>query len=161
MWTWTSGQPTNMTDLEMILRMAAAMGAGAVIGLERQRANKLAGTKTNALVCVGACLFTIIGVILGGTDDSARIVGQIASGIGFLGAGAILRDGTSVKGLTTAATVWCAAAVGALIGIGQFKVALVASLFILLCNLILRPVSNRIFPRPVSDPEEDSTITRP
>ena len=103
----------SLTDF--VVRVGVALILGSLIGAEREWRNKLAGLKTNALVCVGSALFTCIGFYAGAASeyaDPTRIAAQIASGIGFLGAGVIMRDGMSIRGLTTAATVWCAVAGG-------------------------------------------------
>lgn len=140
----------------MILRCFVALAAGAVIGAERRRGNKLAGIKTHALVCVGASLFTVLGIEFGGGTEGARVVGQIASGIGFLGAGAILRDGTTVKGLTSAANIWCVAAIGCLAGAGLLRLVLYGTVAILVCLLALKQVSIHMFPEVLLDDEEES-----
>jgi putative Mg2+ transporter-C (MgtC) family protein len=99
---------------------------GTVIGFERQYRARMAGLRTNALVAVGATLFVLLSAngFSGATADPTRVAAQIVSGIGFLGAGVILRDGLNLRGLNTAATLWCSAAVGALAGAGMFTVAL-------------------------------------
>jgi len=123
-------------------RLALALALGAVLGLERQLHHKAAGTKTHALVALGAALFVLLAEGMPG-DASApgRVAGQIITGIGFLGAGAILRrDSSTVTGLTTAATVWCAGAIGTLAGLGSWYQALVGTRFILVANVLLRPL---------------------
>ena len=135
-----------MTLLEFSMRVGLALLLGALIGAEREWRHKLAGLKTNALVCVGSALFTCIGYQqIAGQIDPTRIVGQIASGIGFLGAGAILRDGLNIRGLTTAATVWCAAAVGTMAGAGMLVPAVVGTGFIFGCNLALKEMAGMLF----------------
>ncbi|HBK93500.1 MAG TPA: magnesium transporter MgtC, partial [Porphyromonadaceae bacterium] len=106
-----------------------AVAAGGAVGLERQINNKSAGFRTNTLVSVGACIYVLINVILtenGG--DPTRIIGQIVTGIGFLGAGVILHRGINVQGLTTAATIWCSAALGSLAGLGLYVELLISAL---------------------------------
>ena len=114
------------------LRILLSIGLGALIGLERQLRARSAGIRTNALVSLGSCLFTTVGVytLAACTGDPTRVAAQVASGIGFLGAGAILRsrDGSRVEGLTTAASIWMTAAIGMAVGIGQAMLALVATL---------------------------------
>jgi putative Mg2+ transporter-C (MgtC) family protein len=117
---------------------------GALIGAERQWRNRNAGLRTNALVSVGAAAFVMIGGMTAGGDATMRIAAQVVSGIGFLGAGVILREGLSVRGLNTAATMWCSAAVGALCGTGFAKVAAVFALIVLIANVVLRPVARRL-----------------
>ena len=104
------------------IRLLAAMTAGALIGLERQRSNKSAGIRTNTLVAMGASMYVLVSVNLSDLDgtDPSRIISQIITGIGFLGAGVILHHKGSIRGLTTAATVWCSAGLGVLGGLGMF-----------------------------------------
>ena len=138
---------SNLTIIDFSMRVGLALILGSLIGAEREWKNKLAGLKTNALVCVGSALFTCIGydAAMSSNTDPTRIVGQIASGIGFLGAGAILRDGLNIRGLTTAATVWCAAAIGTMAGAGMLLHAVVGTGFIFGCNLALKGMSNLLF----------------
>src|SRR5260221_1732450 len=99
------------------LRLGIALILGTVVGLERQYHHRMAGTRTNALVSVAAAAFAMIGISLSETGSDSRVIGQIVSGVGFLGAGVIFKEGGTVHGLNTAATIWCSAAVGALAGI--------------------------------------------
>lgn len=108
-----------MTAYLLITRLIIALVLGASISLERQLRHRMAGTRTNALVATGAAAFTIVGqLIQGDPTNQARVVAYIVSGIGFLGIGAIFKEGTNIQGLNTAATVWCSAAVGTLAGMG-------------------------------------------
>ena len=120
--------------------------AGAV-GLERQWRQRMAGTRTNALVAAGAAAFVMCGLLLE-DDPSARgrIVSYVVSGVGFLGAGVIFKEGGNVRGLNTAATIWCSAAIGALTGLGALKLALVLASAVLLTNMVLRPLAYRLHP---------------
>jgi putative Mg2+ transporter-C (MgtC) family protein len=104
--------------------------------------------RTNALVALGAAVFVLAGLLAGG-DSAARIAGQVVSGIGFLGGGVILREGLTVRGLSTAATIWCSAAFGVLCGFGDFAEATVAAVIVLGANLLLRPVVASINRRPM------------
>jgi len=116
-----------------LLRLLLAVAFGGVVGLEREFRDKPAGFRTIVLICVGACVFTIVSQRIGGPDqDHTRIAAQIVSGIGFLGAGAIIRDRASVVGLTTAATIWAVAAIGTALGFGELGLAAVGTLIILL-----------------------------
>lgn len=133
-----------MNLMDFVLRVGCALALGTLIGAEREWRHKLAGLKTNALVCVGAALFSILGYAYPGSDPS-RIAAQIASGIGFLGAGAIIRDGMNIRGLTTAATIWSAAAVGAMAGSGWIAQALIGTVFIVACNVVLKECSRLFF----------------
>jgi putative Mg2+ transporter-C (MgtC) family protein len=129
---------------ELTLRLIIAAGAGLVLGLERELRGHPAGTRTHALVAVGAALFTVAGaygfadVDRGPNVDPARIAAQVASGVGFLGAGAILRQGLGVRGLTTAATLWMAAAVGVASGAGAYPAVLVGTVVVLVVLVALR-----------------------
>ena len=117
--------------LEDVARILIAVLVGGLIGAEREYRDKAAGFRTMIFICVGSALFTICSIKIGGESDAARIAAQIVSGVGFLGAGAILRDGGRVVGLTTAATIWLTAALGLGIGGGQIALVLVATGIIL------------------------------
>jgi putative Mg2+ transporter-C (MgtC) family protein len=135
----------DIGPLEFLVRLSVAVALGALIGVERQVSHHTAGLKTNALVSTGAALF----VMLAGHADQhseaySRIAAQIISGIGFLGGGVILRDGLHVRGLTTAATLWCAAAVGTLAGSGTPRRASMGCIAVLCVNVILKPISRKL-----------------
>ncbi|MGO4455684.1 MgtC/SapB family protein [Arthrobacter sp. RAF14] len=131
-----------MDTLDLTLRMATGLGLGAAIGFERQLRSRTAGLRTNALVSLGAALFVIMGAFsfTGERADPTRVAAQIVSGIGFLGAGVIMKQGASVSGLNTAATLWASAAVGALAGGGMLLPAFGRTLAVVLSNLLLRPL---------------------
>ncbi|HEV2954355.1 MAG TPA: MgtC/SapB family protein [Candidatus Dormibacteraeota bacterium] len=133
-----------MSDIEFALRLAAAVGCGVVIGLERQWRQRMAGLRTNALVAAGACLFVLLQVSMSTGANGDRIVAQIVSGVGFLGAGVIMREGLSVRGINTAATIWCSAAVGCLAGVGLFLFAFAGAAVIVFANVLLRPVARGV-----------------
>ncbi|NYF79846.1 MgtC/SapB family protein [Granulicella arctica] len=137
----------GINTLQFALRLSLAIGMGASVGLERQWRQRMAGTRTNALVAAGAAAFVMCGLLLN-NDPSARgrIVSYVVSGVGFLGAGVIFKDGASVRGLNTAATIWCSAAVGALSGLGSLNLALVLAAAVLLTNMALRPLAYRLHP---------------
>src|SRR5437660_3662500 len=122
------------------IRLGIALILGAAMGLERQWHHRMAGTRTNALVAAAAAVFSMIGLSMGG-ENNGRIVGQIVSGIGFLGAGVIFKEGGTIHGLNTAATVWCSAAVGALAGIGNPFYAATVAVAAVLTNIALRPLA--------------------
>lgn len=129
----------------VLLRVAAAMLLGAVVGAERQLRQRMAGLRTNALVASGASLFVLVASFTGDDLSSAgRISGQVVSGIGFLGAGVIMREGMNVRGLNTAATLWCSAALGVLCGLGLLAEALVGTLVVLCANVLLREAAQRM-----------------
>jgi len=130
-----------MPPLELSLRLLLAAGLGAAIGLERELRRKPAGLRTNILIAVGAALFTTVSIrlaVAGGTPD--RIAAQVVTGIGFLGAGAILRSGQSIHGMTTAATIWVNAAVGMAAGAGEFAMATIATAITLAVLGLLLPL---------------------
>lgn len=121
------------------LNMAVAVGCGSIIGMERQIRQRKAGLRTNALVALGAAAYMVFSMEIDGDMSPSRVSAQVVSGIGFLGAGIIFRDGFNVQGLTTAATLWCSAAVGLLAGHGNWDVALVTTGLVVFVNFALRP----------------------
>ncbi len=127
-------------SLEFVIRLLAATVAGGTLGLERESNNKSAGLRTNTLVAVGASIFVMIStrILEESTGDPTRVVGQIVTGIGFLGAGVILHQGSNVKGLTTAATVWCSAALGCLAGFGMYWELAASTLLVILINTVFK-----------------------
>jgi putative Mg2+ transporter-C (MgtC) family protein len=139
-----------MSTAEMLLRLGAGVGLGTVIGFERQYRARMAGLRTNALVAGGATLFVLLSAhgFTGGDADPTRVAAQIVSGIGFLGAGVILREGLTVRGLNTAATLWCAAAVGSLAGAGLYSIAVAGTVAVVTVNIVLRPVGRVVDRRP-------------
>ena len=130
-----------MSDLELIERLCLSAFLGGVLGLEREWRNKSAGLRTNILIAMGSTLFTMLSVDLSRSSggDGTRIAAQIVTGIGFLGAGAIMRTGFDVQGLTTAATIWVNAAVGVAVGGGEYRVAIVAVGVALVALVLLGP----------------------
>ncbi len=125
------------------MRLLLAAGLGAAIGLEREIRRKPAGLRTNMLIALGAALFTTVSIDIGATGGTAdRIAAQIVTGVGFLGAGAIMRSGRSVHGMTTAATIWVNAAIGITAGAGEFLAATVATVVTLLVLALLGPAEN-------------------
>jgi putative Mg2+ transporter-C (MgtC) family protein len=130
-----------MPPIDLLLRLLLAAGLGAAIGIERELHRKPAGLRTNMLIALGAALLTIVSIQLarqGGTPD--RIAAQIITGVGFLGAGAIMRNDGSVHGLTTAATIWVNAGVGMAAGAGEYAIASMATVVTLLVLAVLPPV---------------------
>jgi len=133
-----------MTPLEFTIRLAVAFAFGTTIGLERQYRQRMAGLRTNALVATGACLFVLVSGLSNDTSSPTRIAAQIVSGIGFLAGGVIFREGLSVRGLNTAATLWCSAAIGTLAGFGYLLETAIGTAFVLAANVVLRPISTSI-----------------
>ena len=133
-----------MTSSEVFLRLALAAVLGGAIGLEREYHHKPAGLRTNMLIALGSALFSILSVELGGGAGSPdRIAAQVVTGIGFLGAGAILRSGENIHGLTTAATIWVNAAIGMAAGLGSYVVAAGAAALTLIVLAILPFIERR------------------
>lgn len=137
-----------MFAIPYLLNLLAALALGALIGAERQWRQRMAGLRTNALVAVGAAVF-ILSSVTTSPDSPGRIAAQVVSGIGFLGAGVIMREGMNIRGLNTAATLWCSAGIGVLCGLGEFGPAVTAALVILCANILLREAAQRINARPV------------
>lgn len=126
--------------LQYAFNIAAALLMGTAIGMERQWRQHTAGLRTNALVALGAAMFVGLSTLIVGDTSPTRIAAQVVSGLGFLGGGVILREGLNVRGLNTAATLWCSGAVGSLCGAGFASEALVGTVAVLTIHLGLRPV---------------------
>lgn len=126
---------------EYLTRIGCAFVMGTFIGVERQIRQRNAGLRTNILVSIGAAAFTILSYSMTtGNGDPSRVAAQIVSGIGFLGGGLILKDGLTVRGLNTAATIWCSAACGTLSGVGLYKEAAILVICVLLTHCLFRPL---------------------
>jgi putative Mg2+ transporter-C (MgtC) family protein len=119
-----------------------ALILGACVGAERQWRQRAAGLRTNTLVCFGAAAFVDLGLTV--APGTTQVIAYVVSGVGFLGAGAIMKDGGSVRGLNTAATLWCSAAVGACAGAGEMFHAVFVSVLLVAINSVLRPLSRYI-----------------
>ena len=143
-------------DFNIALRVIAALVFGFMIGLEREITNKYAGLRTNILVCLGACVFTIIS-IYGfpmvaisaqefGTRDTARVAAQVVTGIGFIGGGTVLRHGATVFGLTTAATLFMAASIGMACGAGLYNLAFIATIVSIITLVSVRFFERKVLP---------------
>ena len=138
-------QNINFADLlDSIISLSAAFVFGGLIGFERQFRQRTAGLRTNVLVAVGAAIFVDMANRLSGAAGAVHVVAYVVSGIGFLGAGVIMREEGNVRGLNTAATLWCSGAVGACAGADLVVQAGIATLFVLAANTLLRPIVNRI-----------------
>ena len=138
------------------LALATAFALGGAIGLERQFRQRSAGLRTNVLVAVAAAAFVDLGFRVGAADGSVRVISYVVSGIGFLGAGVIMKDGTEVRGLNTAATLWASAAVGAFAGAGQAGEAVLVAVFVLAGNTLLRPLVDFVNRRPIRPGETEA-----
>ena len=135
------------TDLELLSRVVVAALAGLVIGFEREFRGHAAGLRTMAMVSIGACVFTLVGTVAVHNGDPTRIAAQVSSGVGFLGAGAILRQGANIKGLTTAAAVWVTAALGTAAGFGHQVLVAGVLAVVLVVLLGVQPLERRLFTR--------------
>lgn len=143
-------QTVNLQSLiDSLVSLSAAFVLGGMIGLERQFRQRTAGLRTNVLVALGAAIFVDMAARLHGKEGAVHVVAYVISGIGFLGAGVIMREEGNVRGLNTAATLWCSGAVGACAGADLVLEATVATLFILAANTLLRPIVDQINRRPL------------
>ncbi|MBY4838565.1 MgtC/SapB family protein [Pantoea sp. DY-15] len=125
-----------------LLRVTVALVLGALIGSERQLRQRMTGLRTNALVSTGACLFVLMTQSVPGiATDASRVAAYVVSGIGFLGGGVIMRDGLNIRGLNTAATLWCTAAIGVLCSMGLLLEATLGCMVILCANILLRELA--------------------
>lgn len=132
-----------------ILQVTVAAALGGLIGLEREARGREAGFRTNMLIAIGACLFTILSIEGfplqdSATRDTARIAAQVVSGVGFLGAGALFQTRNHIKGMTTAATIWLVAAIGMTVGVGAYGLAIFTSFLTFIVLRLLRPISKTI-----------------
>lgn len=156
----------TLTTLGFALRLLTAILLGSLVGMERQWRQRMAGTRTNALVAAGAGAFVMSSFVLhGDTSASGRIVSYVVSGVGFLGAGVIFKDGANVRGLNTAATIWCSAAIGVLSGLGAWSLAIVLGAAVVMTNVLLRPLAYLLHPvlpeaQPIESSYEIEVITR-
>jgi putative Mg2+ transporter-C (MgtC) family protein len=130
-------------DIEFGLRLLISFAIGTAIGLEREYRSKAAGLRTMIMICLGATIFTEISIQLGG-DTPDRIASTIISGIGFLGAGVIFKDGLSVSGITTATTIWISAALGMAVGAGEYFIAIIGSAVVLIVLVLFEKVQTII-----------------
>ena len=152
---------THIINLDYMLRILIAVIFGFCIGLERELTNKYAGLRTHILVCLGACVFTLISIYgfptfapgdnvlidqATGIRDTSRVAAQIVTGIGFIGAGTVLRNGPIVLGLTTAATLWIAASIGMACGAGMFEIAFAGTLLSILTLMSIRVFERKVLP---------------
>ena len=145
--------------LHTLVSFAVAFVLGTLIGAERQWRQHSAGLRTTVLVALGSAAFAHLGVQLAGPEGSTRIVAYIVSGMGFLGAGVILKDGVNIRGLNTAGTLWCSAAVGAFAGCDYPGEATALTIFVLAGNTLLRPLVNYINRIPVDAHSSEAQYT--
>ena len=150
-----------MSDIEFLERLLLAAGLGAVLGFEREWRQKNAGLKTNILIAVGSALFTVMSIDLSASagGDPTRIAAQIVTGIGFLGAGAIMRTGAGIRGLTTAAMIWVNAAIGVACGGGEFRLAIIATVVTVGVLLVMTPLERALDRHLKNRPIDDDAPT--
>ena len=140
-----------LSPMDIMLRLLCAMLIGVVIGTEREYTHRPAGMRTHMLVALGACAVMITSQLIfyqyrpyGATPDPARLSAQVITGVGFLGAGTILREGTSIKGLTTAASIWAVACLGVAVGAGFFAVGLLGAVCMLITLIVFEWLQNKL-----------------
>lgn len=145
-------QTFNLTDFfDTAVSLVTAFIMGTLIGAERQYRQRSAGLRTNVLVAVGAAAFVDLAYHLDGAEGAVRVIAYVVSGIGFLGAGAIMKEGLNVSGLNTAATLWASAAVGACAGADMIAQSALVTVFVLAANTLLRPIVNAINRAPLDE----------
>jgi len=143
----------NLINIDFFIRIGAALIFSFCIGLEREITNKYAGLRTHILVALGACIFTLVSIYGFPTyahgdnvRDTARVAAQVVTGIGFIGAGTVLRNGPSILGLTTAATLWLAASIGMACGAGMYDIAFAGTVLTILTLVIVRAFERKVLP---------------
>nr|WP_223185763.1 MgtC/SapB family protein [Streptomyces sp. CBMA152] len=147
-----------MTTLDFLLRLATGLGCGALIGIERQWRARMAGLRTNTLVALGATAFVLYSEAVTDAGSPTRVASYVVSGIGFLGAGVIMRDGGGISGLNTAATLWCSAAVGVMAASGHLAFALILTIAVLGVHVLLRPAGRLLDHAPASGTDQDTEL---
>ncbi len=149
------------TDPELLARLALAAVLGGLVGAERELADQPAGLRTHVLLSLGTCLFTLVSAYgFGQGADPSRLAAQIVTGVGFLGGGAILRHGFTIRGLTTAASIWSTCALGVAVGVGMYSLSAGATVLTLVTLYGLRALRN-LLRRHAASREELSVRTRP
>jgi len=138
-----------MTEIDFVIRLCIAFAAGGIIGIERSSRRQVAGLRTHILIAIGSCCLMMLSIWLPQqlhAGDPGRIAAQVVSGMGFLGAGAIIRLGSNIRGLTTAASLWLTAAVGLAIGAGMFIAALTTVILAIITLILLNRLERKLFP---------------
>jgi putative Mg2+ transporter-C (MgtC) family protein len=138
-----------MSEIDFVIRLCIAFVAGGIIGIERSSRRQVAGLRTHILIAIGSCCLMMLSIWLPqqfSVGDPGRIAAQVVSGMGFLGAGAIIRLGSNIRGLTTAASLWLTAAVGLAIGAGMYIAALTAVILAIITLILLHRLERKLFP---------------
>jgi len=146
--------PDSFAD--SLVSLLTAFVLGTLIGAERQYRQRSAGLRTNVLVALGAAAFVDLAVLVAGADGAARVISYVVSGVGFLGAGVIMKEGGDVRGLNTAATLWASAAVGACAGADYVAEAVLVTVMVIAGNTLLRPLVNAIDRAPIRDTQSEA-----
>ena len=158
-WSLRSNSPQSL-DWDAAAKICVAAVLGAIIGLERVWRGHPAGLRTNLLIAISSCLFTILSIegfpLQGAAQDTARVAAQIVTGVGFLGAGAVLASRGQIRGLTTAASIWLVAALGMAVGTGLYFLAIFTTLLSIGLLVLLRPLSRRLELQAGGRTEDDS-----
>lgn len=147
-----------MEYTDFLIRITAALILSFLIGLERQWRRRAIGLRTNVLVCLGSFLFVSLPFLLKDVQFDFKVAAQVVSGIGFLGAGVILKDGANVKGLNTAATLWCSAAIGVLCASGLLLEAATGTMLVLLSNIVLRAITRKLVKREIAKQKQSYNL---
>lgn len=147
-----------MEYTDFLIRISAALILSFLIGLERQWRRRAIGLRTNVLVCLGSFLFVSLPFLLKDVQFDFKVAAQVVSGIGFLGAGVILKDGANVKGLNTAATLWCSAAIGVLCASGLLLEAATGTMLVLLSNIVLRAITRKLVKREIAKQKQSYNL---
>ncbi|MCD7728714.1 MAG: MgtC/SapB family protein [Clostridia bacterium] len=142
-----------MVYTEFVCRILLALGLGFAIGLERQLTGHSAGIRINVLICMGSAFFTLFPQLFG-SDQTFRVAAAIIQGVGFLCSGVIFKESASVRGINTAATLWCTSAIGVLSSSGMYAIAATAAGILILSNILLRPLARKIMPLSRDDESE-------
>jgi len=140
--------------IDFACRITVSLFLGSCIGFERQLTAHPAGIRTNMLICLGSCMFLLFPMIMN-SNDIQRVASYIVSGVGFLCSGVIIKENGTVKGLNTAATLWCSSAIGVLASSGMFEYAFMATLILIISNILFRPISHNIKPLDRFNDEEN------
>lgn len=146
-----------MSAFDFTVRLVASIFFGFIIGMERNLTGHVVGIKTNVLVCLSACMFVLFPYIIG-SNDIVRNSAQVITGVGFLGSGIIFKDGRNVRGINTAATIWCTAAIGVITSTGRISLAGISTFPLLISNIIFKVVADKI--NPDYEFDEDGAVYR-